>query len=132
MECELCKTYLYRLNKITMKNLTKIFILFAAVALLSAFQIIKTQLTVTVRDDLGNIVTGATVKLYETEDDYNKEENVAAEGTTDDKGKAKFKELKAIPYYLLVEKGDKNNFGGGEQTGKLEEKKINQVTVVIQ
>ena len=115
-----------------MKNITKIFILFAAVALLSAFQIIKTQLTVTVRDDLGNIVTGATVKLYETEDDYNKEENVAAEGTTDDKGKAKFKELKAIPYYLLVEKGDKNNFGGGEQTGKLEEKKINQVTVVIQ
>lgn len=132
MECELRKTYLYRLNKIIMKNLTKIIALFSVVALLSAFQIIKTQLTVTVRDDLGNIATGATVKLYETEDDYNKEENVASEGTTDEKGKAKFKDLKAIPYFLLVEKGDKNNFGGGEQTGKLEEKKINQVTVVIQ
>jgi len=99
---------------------------------LSAFQLIKTQIVVTVRNDLGNTVEGATVKLYEKEEDYNKEENAVAEGVTDTKGVVKFKELKAIAYFVQVEKGDLNNFGGGEQTGKLEANKINKVTIVIQ
>lgn len=98
----------------------------------SHLQIIKTQIQLTVRNELGNTVEGATVKLFEQEQDYNEEKNVAAEGSTDAKGVVKFKELKAISYYVLVEKGDKNNFGGGEQTGKLEEKRINKITVVIQ
>jgi hypothetical protein len=85
-----------------------------------------------VRNDLGNIVEGAQVRLFETEDDYKKETNPVAEGVTDEKGIVKFKELKAISYYILVEKDDMNNFGGGEQTGKLQEKRINKVTVVIQ
>ncbi len=96
------------------------------------FQIIKTSLGVTARDEVGNIVPGATVQLFENEDDYNAEENVAAEGTTDDKGYVRFKELKAISYYVIVRKGDKDNVGGGEQTGKLDEKRINKVTIVIQ
>ena len=45
---------------------------------------------------------------------------------------AKFKDLKAISYFVLAKKGDKNNFGGGEQTGKLEAKRINKVTIVIE
>ena len=102
------------------------------IAGLSGFQLIKTTLNITVRNDLGNTVEGATVRLFETEDDYAKEENVAAEGATDAKGVVKFKDLKAIPYYVLVEKDDLNNFGGGEQTGKLEAKRINKVTIVIQ
>jgi hypothetical protein len=57
---------------------------------------------------------------------------VAAEGVTDEKGVVKFKDLKAISYYIMAEKESKNNFGGGEVTGKLEEKRINKVTVVIQ
>jgi hypothetical protein len=85
-----------------------------------------------VRNDLGNIVEGATVKLYEKEEDYSKETNAVAEGTTDAKGIVKFKDLKDIAYFVQVEKGDLNNFGGGEQTGKLEEKRINKVTIVIQ
>ncbi|HEX5169058.1 MAG TPA: hypothetical protein VFW11_07775 [Cyclobacteriaceae bacterium] len=99
---------------------------------LTGFQLIKTQLTITVRNDLGNTVEGASVKLYEKEEDYTKETNVAAEGVTDAKGVVKLKELKAIPYFVQVEKGDLNNFGGGEQTGKLEANKINKVTIVIQ
>ena len=99
---------------------------------LFSFQLIKTQLTVTIRNDLGNTVEGATVKLYEKEEDYKNETKPAAEGKTDAKGIVKFKELKAIPYYVLAEKDDLNNFGGGEQTGKLEAKKINKVTIVIQ
>jgi len=95
-------------------------------------QIIKTQLTMTVRDELGNTVEGASVKIFETQANYTEEKNPAAEGTTDAKGIVKFKNLKAIAYYILAKKEDKDNAGGGEQTGKLEEKRINKATVVIQ
>jgi uncharacterized protein (DUF2141 family) len=112
-----------------MKN-TFLFTLFC-MALLS-FQIIKTQLTVTVRNELGNTEEGATVMLFEREEDYKNEKNAAAEGITDKKGVVKFKDLKAIAYYIIVRKDDKDNAGGGEQTSKLEANKINKITVVIQ
>jgi len=96
------------------------------------FQIIKTSLNVVIRNELGNIEDGATVTLYANEEDYKAEKNPVAELTTDDKGLARFKDLRAISYFVLVKKGDKNNFGGGEQTGKLEEKRINKVTIVIE
>jgi hypothetical protein len=51
---------------------------------------------------------------------------------TDKKGVLKLKDLKAISYYILIKKDDKDNSGGGEQVGKLEAKKINKVTVIIQ
>lgn len=98
----------------------------------SGFQLIKTTLNLTVRDELGNTVEGAAVKLFETEEDYTAEKNVAAEGVTDAKGILKLKDLKAIAYFVMVKKDDKDNVGGGEQTGKLEAKKINKVTIVIQ
>lgn len=97
-----------------------------------SFQIIKTQLTVSIRNELGNIEQGVSVQLFETEEDYKNETNVAAQGVTDAKGNVKLKELKATSYYVLAKKGDKDNFGGGEQTGKLEANRINKVTVVIQ
>jgi hypothetical protein len=99
---------------------------------LSAFQIIKTTLNLTVRDEVGNTVEGATVQLFEKEEDYNAETNVAVEGVTDGKGILKLKDLKAMSYYVIVRKDDKDNSGGGERTGKLEEKRINKVTIVIQ
>lgn len=98
----------------------------------SSFQLIKTSLNVTVRDELGNTVEGATVQLFESLADYEKEVNVAAEGKTDKKGYLKLKELKAISYYVIVRKDERDNAGGGEQTGKLEAKKMNKVTIVIQ
>jgi hypothetical protein len=113
----------------------RLFYSFAAIAFLMMtlqFQIIKTQMSVTIRNELGNTESGATVQLYETEEDYKGEKNAVAESVTDEKGVAKFKELKAISYYVLAKKGDKNNFGGGEQTGKLEAKRINKVTIVIE
>jgi hypothetical protein len=115
---------------INMKT-TRIFLLIA-ICTSVAFQLIKTQLTVTVRDEVGNIVTGATVQLFEKQEDYTKEQNVAAQGVTDAKGILKLKDLKAISYFMIVRKDDKDNSGGGEQTGKLEEKRINKVTVIIQ
>jgi len=95
-------------------------------------QIFKTSLTLTVRDEVGNSVEGATVKLFVKEEDYLKETNASAEGITDAKGIAKFKSLQSIPYFVLARKDDKDNAGGGEQTGKLEEGKFNKATIVIQ
>lgn len=115
-----------------MKTITRISLVAIFTLILMSLQIFKTQLVVTVRNELGNIEEGAKVQLYENEEDYKAEKNVAAEGVTDKKGVVKFKELKPVAYYLLVRKDDKDNFGGGEQTGKLEESKINKVTVVIQ
>lgn len=115
-----------------MKALIRISLVSIFILMLMSFQLIKTQLVVTVRNELGNTEEGVKVQLYETEDDYKAEKNVAAEGYTDKKGVVKFKELKPTAYYLLASKDDKDNIGGGEQTGKLEENKINKVTVIIQ
>lgn len=115
-----------------MKTITRISLVSIFMLTLMSFQMFKTQLVVTVRNDLGNIEEGVKVQLYETEDDYKAEKNVAFEGYTDKKGVVKFKELKPTIYFLLARKDDKDNFGGGEQTGKLEESRINKVTVIIQ
>ena len=108
------------------------FLAFLMMALMMSFQIIKTQLTVTIRNELGNTEEGVTVQLFETEEDYKTEKNVSAEGVSDKKGIIKFKDLKAISYYMIARKEDKDNSGGGEQTGKLEANRINKVTVIIQ
>jgi hypothetical protein len=115
-----------------MKTSFKLFSALAFILIVSAFQLIKTSLNVTVRDEVGNTVEGATVQLFEKEEDYTKEAHVVAEGVTDKKGYLKLKELKPMSYYIIVRKGDKDNSGGGEQTGKLESNRINKVTIIIQ
>lgn len=115
-----------------MNHLLQIFFVLGCLVVSPAFQIIKTTLNLTVRDEVGNTVEGATVQLFEKEEDYTAEKNVAAEGVTDAKGILKLKDLKAMSYFVIVRKDDKDNSGGGERTGKLEEKRINKVTIVIQ
>lgn len=114
-----------------MKSVFKI-IAAVSLLLLMSFQVIKTQLSLTVRNELGNTEEGVKVQLFETEEDYKAETNVAAEGITDKKGVIKFKELKAISYFIIARKDDKDNSGGGEKIGKLEPNRINKSTVVIQ
>ncbi|HMQ01443.1 MAG TPA: carboxypeptidase regulatory-like domain-containing protein [Cyclobacteriaceae bacterium] len=116
--------------KTTLRSCTVI--LFALV-FLNAAQIVSTQLHITVRDSLGNIVEGASVRLFENEEDYKKESNQAGETlTTDKSGMVKIRNLKSIKYYVLVEKEDMSNIGGGVATEKLVEKKINKVTIIIE
>jgi hypothetical protein len=115
-----------------MKPFALTLFIFAVSVVSSSFQLIKTTLNLTVRDEVGNTVEGATVQLFEKEEDYTAEKNVVAEGVTDAKGILKLKDLKAISYFVIVRKDDKDNSGGGERTGKLEEKRINKVTIVIQ
>lgn len=115
-----------------MKRGSKIlFVLFLTI-LLSGFQIIKTTLHITVRDELGNIVEGASAQLFETEEDYLKEQNAVATDSTDKHGVVRFKDLKPMSYYVIIRKDDKDNSGGGERTAELEPKRINKVTIVIQ
>lgn len=115
-----------------MNPLSKFTGLIAIILILSGFQLIKTTLHITVRDELGNIVEGANVQLFETEDDYLKEQNAVTEVLTDKYGIAKMKDLKAMSYFVIIRKDDKDNSGGGERTAVLEAKRINKVTIVIQ
>lgn len=95
-------------------------------------QVFKTKLQVTVRNDLGNLVQGATVTLYTTQTDYENNENPVQSGETDEKGKIMFKELKPVSYFMDVRKNDLNNDGRGVQTTKLIVKKKNIVATIIE
>lgn len=90
-------------------------------------------LKVTVVDEVGNRVEGATVTLFKTKDDHTNETNPIATQTTDNKGKCTFGNdvLEDISYYVLVRKGDMNNYGGGEKIEALQKAKINRITIVI-
>lgn len=116
-----------------MKKFLALSVFLVMISLISSeAQIFNTSLTLTVRDDLGNTVEGASVKIFETEKDYLAETKVFMEGVTDKKGIVKFKKLEGKSYYVLVRKDDMDNAGGGEQIGKLEEGKFNKATVIIQ
>jgi len=117
-----------------MKSLLVFFLALSA-GVFSAFaphQIFNTSLAVTVRDDLGNTVDSVKVQLFLKEADFTKEVNSIAEATTDKKGVCHFKKLKPESYYILARKGDKDNTGGGEKIGKLENGKFNKITIIIQ
>ena len=96
-------------------------------------QLLKTDLKITVIDDLGNIQEGATVRLFLTEKDFKEETNaiLPKEKGTDKKGVIWFKDLEARAYYVLAESGDKNNWGGGTKTDVLKSKKVNKVNIVV-
>ncbi len=118
-----------------MKNrLLPLLLMFFFVVLLndSNAQVLKTKLQVTVRNDLGNAVEGATVTLYKTQTDYENNENPVQSGETDEKGKIIFKELFPVSYFMDARKGDLNNDGRGVQTTKLIAKKKNMVATIIE
>lgn len=75
--------------------------------------ITPTSLELTLKDDLGNIVTGASVKLYSSQTDWSNGTNqVGITQFSDASGKVKFSDLSSIKYYWLAEKDCKNNANG--------------------
>jgi hypothetical protein len=124
-------------NHLYMVYLRTVFILFiftllAATSHTLQAQILTTKLQVTVRDDLGNLVEGASIRLFLTEEDYTKEQNQAGKTVkTDAKGRASFDNLEPKVYYIIVEKGDMDNSDGGTKTEALIPKRINKVTIII-
>ena len=95
-------------------------------------QLFRTQLKVTVLDDAGNSVENAEVVLYKSEEDFKKEQNpISDKLKTDVKGVVKFDNLEAKVYFILVQKGDMNNWNGGIKTDALIEKKVNKINIII-
>jgi len=95
-------------------------------------QILKTKLQITIRNDLGNLESGAKVILYKTQEDYDASKNPVGEAKlTDAKGKVTFDNLEPIAYFVNAEKDKKNNFGAGVATARLAPKKLNKITIVI-
>lgn len=109
-----------------------IFTLLGATSHTLQAQILNTKLQVTVRDELGNLVEGASIRLFLTEEDYTKEQNqVGNTGKTDAKGRASFDSLEPKVYYIIVDKEDMDNSDGGTKTEALIPKRINKVTIII-
>ena len=97
-----------------------------------AVQLLSTSVKITVLNSLGNIVENAKITLYDNSEDYENEENsVAGPVFTDSKGRATIKNLEDKSYYVKVTKDDANNYGEGEQTGKLKKGKVNKFNIVI-
>lgn len=97
----------------------------------SPAQILNTNLTLTVRNELGNTVEGATVTLYENKEDYLSEKNGVATAVTNKKGVAMFKKLEPKKYFLTARKDKADNRGAGESL-TLKKGRINKATVVIE
>ena len=109
-------------------------VLFVAATLFSmiSFQIMKTNLRITVRNELGNLESGATVAVYKSKEDFEKSVNPVALDKTDDKGIVTYEDMEAIVYYVTAEKGDRNNFGAGEKTEALTANRMNKMTIIIE
>lgn len=118
-----------------MKQLTVFFISICILTSLSSaerLQILPTSLKITVIDYLGNVVEGASVTLYGTEEDYDNEENPLADtGYTNSKGQITFKKLETNLFYINATKDDLNNYGGGVKTDSLKAGKVNKINIVI-
>lgn len=111
--------------------------LFVVLALLlmacASTQIMKTSLRVTVLDELGKPVEGASIVVYGNESDYRASKNpLNNETLTNEKGIATIKDLEAKAYFLDVRKGDMNNNGAGVQTDVLQANRINKINVIIE
>lgn len=68
------------------------------------------QLDIIVEDQSGNSTEGATVKLYNSGEDFYGNQNPLQIKVSDQSGKALFKDLNEIIYYFYFEKGELNNY----------------------
>lgn len=110
-----------------------LFIIISATSVSAELQILPTGMRITVLNSVGSPVENAKVTIYKTSEDYESEENaIAGPAFTDEKGRVTFKNLEERMYFIQVIKGEENNYGEGEQSGKLKKGKINKFNIVIQ
>lgn len=93
--------------------------------------ILSTKMEITVLDELGNRVEGATVKIYENEDDYLGDKNVIAKDITDSKGRVKFTKLNEQGYFVFAEKGKADNSDSAQYSLVLKSGVKNKLNVII-
>ncbi len=117
------------------KRISVALALLITVTIFSSFTtkpLLPTNLRITVLDDIGNVVEGASVTLYASEEDYFEEKKPVRETQkTDAKGRVTFKKLEPIQYFVHAQKGDKDNVGDGVSISKLKEGRINLVNTII-
>jgi uncharacterized GH25 family protein len=95
-------------------------------------QVLNTSLRLTVLNELGNPVEGASVTLYNSQEDYRNEQNPVGETqTSDKKGRVRFGKLEPKVYFIHATKDDMSNAGAGSQTENLQSGRINKSTVII-
>lgn len=75
-----------------------------------------TRLEITVVNELGELQSGAAIKIYRTSNDYNYDTNVVKTADTGNDGKALFENLENIKYYYDIVKGNMNNWNTTQQT----------------
>lgn len=108
------------------------FVLILSATTISSAQSLKSKIKITVIDGLGNIAEGADVKIFASEADYKSSQNSVFTGTTDKKGRVKFKGLaEGKVYFLDVRKDDLNNDGRAVQTSAMT-KGTNRVNIIIE
>jgi len=95
--------------------------------------VLKTNLRITILNELGNLEDSVSIALYKNSNDYRENKNPAVPMLlTDEKGRATFKGLEPIEYYIHAQKGDKTNVGAGVVTDVLKEGKMNKLTIIIE
>lgn len=114
------------------KGLVVLICLFAFGLTSMVQQGLKTQLRITVIDEIGNVVEGASVKVYGSQEDYNASESVLFEQVTDKNGRTRVVGLKDQVYFLEVVKDKKDNSLGAVQTAKLTKGRVNKLNVIIE
>lgn len=113
-----------------MKTITLI-IIGLVLSSLTVLQKGATKAKITVVDDKEQIVTGATVTIFKTKENYNKEIKPVATAKTSEKGTVQFKNLQEKVYYILVRKGDLNNNNGNVKTDTLDSAGKNRYLIMI-
>jgi len=91
------------------------------------------KLKMQVIDAQGYTVYGASVYLYETSNDFYKDVNVVAQGTTDANGYVYFTDLSSrIGYYFYVQDGCQDNFNNVNHLSyTLEPNTVNAIAPIV-
>lgn len=115
-----------------MKNHILLFSLFTTL-FVSCIKPAKTSLKLTLINEVGNPVSGANVKLYASQTDYNNRTNqVGSTQFSNSDGQVTFEDLASIKYFWFAEKDCRNNSkGAATTTSPITEGKINAVDNVI-
>jgi hypothetical protein len=120
-----------------MKKIILLLTVFVSVAILNSctkddVQPTPTSLELTLKDELGNIVSGASVKLYSSQTDWSNGTNqVGATQFSDVSGKVSFSDLSSIKYYWDAEMDCKNNVNGGITTTSALTANVNNTANII-
>lgn len=92
-----------------------------------------TSLEITVKNNLGSIVSGASAKLYASKTDWQNGTNqIGVTQISDASGKVKFEDLSDIIYYWHIEKDCQNNINGAvTTTSKLTSNVNNTLDIIL-